>query len=206
MSQLITIGERPVQPKGLNKSARPKNITAYVFEEDYENLKLLKPLNVQLPDNPVLLYPGCSADVILPLEYVERLCSPKHLHCIFIDKEQVFNQIATVLDDIGISFEKYKQNKNTLRFYWNDMLVQLDIITADIFQIIHSLKCDIYFERAFRIMKSGHAGYEAAVFTQLSTGGLLISDSGYQNSSLKKFPVAQELSAYKEMIIGRKLT
>ena len=203
MGQCIVISERPVTPKGINPEAKPdkKKILDYVFKDDFKKLDLLIPLSHQFSHEPVLLYPGCGADVIFPLEYAHRLFTPKQVRCIFVDKEHVFQQIVTILDDIGISFA---QKGQTLQFYWKNMLVHLDVRHDDIFKLIPSLHFDIYFERAFRIMKSEYNNYESYVFQQLNNNGFIISDSGFQNVPLQKLKVAQALSSYKEMIIGKK--
>ena len=76
---------------------------------------------------------------------------------------------------------------------------------GSIFQILPQIPpFDIYFERAFRIMKDGHENYEKQIYQKLKPKGILISDSGFQNSPLEKVEVSQKLSAYKEMIIGVK--
>ena len=85
------------------------------------------------------------------------------------------------------------------------MLVELEFVEGNVFEILNQLPYfDIYFERAFRIMKDSADGYENQVFSKLRPGGILISDSGFQHCSLKKLNVPRELSSYGEMIIGIK--
>ena len=193
----IVISERDVVPKGLSKKVPDeKKILEYVYEDDYRNLDLLE--QIMHLEKPTLFYPGCGADVIFPLEYAQRLFSPKELRCVFVDKEYVLRQILTILDDVGVSFTK------DFRFYWKGMLVKLEFHQADVFKIISAQSFDIYFERAFRIMKGAYHNYESYVFQQLNNNGFIISDSGFQNVPLQKLNVSQELSSYKEMIIGKK--
>ena len=54
-------------------------------------------------------------------------------------------------------------------------------------------------------MKEQDQSYEHKIFEKLKTGGILISDSGYQKTPLQKMKVPPELSSYKEMIIGVKI-
>ncbi len=61
---------------------------------------------------------------------------------------------------------------------------------------------DIYFERAFRIMRERHPEYEQKIVEKLNRGGILISDSGFQDTTLRKIMVPKELSAYGEMVLG----
>lgn len=63
---------------------------------------------------------------------------------------------------------------------------------------------DIYFERAFRIMKDQMEGYESQVFEKLSSGGVVISDSGFKEVGLEKIDLPISLSAYQEMMAGLK--
>ncbi len=95
------------------------------------------------------------------------------------------------------------QNNNTISFYWNDRLVSLQFCQDDIFTT-HLPEFNIYFERAFRIMKDADQTYEQRIYNKLSPNGLLISDSGFQNYSINKITIPPELSVYQEMIVGIK--
>ena len=76
---------------------------------------------------------------------------------------------------------------------------------GNIFQIMPTIPAfDIYFERAFRIMKDGHEEYESKIYHQLKSNGIIISDSGFQQQPLEKIKVSPQLSSYQEMIIGIK--
>ena len=110
--------------------------------------------------------------------------------------------IKTILDDISIHFS---ERKNILRFYWNGIPVDVEFVTGNVFELLKKIPSfDIYFERAFRIMREQHLNYEQQIFTKLNKNGVLISDSGYQQCNLKVFPLPQELSSYREMIAGQK--
>ncbi len=206
MGVLISFEERPVKGKGLNKLAKPREdkIKEYLFPDEYQNLLLLHDLPRQeYPEHPVLFYPGCGADILLPLKYLEILFPRlRKITFIFNDQDNNLGLIKTILDDVGVSF---KQKKNYLQFYWNGMLVNLTFTQGDIFKIVsHIPSFDIYFERAFRIMKDDHPEYENQIYQKLKNKGILISDSGFQHLPLERVEVSQELSAYREMIIGVK--
>ncbi len=206
MGFLISYEERPVKAKGLHKLAQPsqEKLKEYFFPDDYQNLSLLSALpEIQYPENPTLFYPGCGADILFPLKYVELLF-PRLRKITFIlnDLDNNFGLIKTILDDVGVSFS---EKKKTLKFYWNDILVDLEFIQGNVFEILpHLPSFDIYFERAFRIMKDYHEGYEEQIYQKLNPGGILISDSGFQHLPLERIEVSRELSSYKEMIIGVK--
>jgi len=200
--QLISIEPRAITPKGLNKSAAPNidQIKKYMFADEFDNLKLLDKIKLTLPQKPILLYPGCGADVLFPFFYMEHF-GAEELTCIFVDIQNTLSELTTVLDEIGISFA---QEKHTLHFYWNGMLVHLEFRKANIFEIIPKLTYNIYFERAFRIMKSQYEEYETVVFNNLNKNGIIVSDSGFQQCNFKRIKVPPELSAYHEMVIGVK--
>ncbi|MBI2151778.1 hypothetical protein HYU21_03585, partial [Candidatus Woesearchaeota archaeon] len=46
--------------------------------------------------------------------------------------------------------------------------------------------------------------YESLVFRKLNPGGVLISDSGYGQFSLKKIDINPKVSSYGEMMVGVK--
>ncbi len=207
MGFLISYEERKVKAKGLNKLAKPNEdkVKEYLFPDEYKNLSLLLDLpKLEYHKNPILFYPGCGADILIPLKYIEilfpLLCN---VTFIFNDADNNLGLIKTILDDVGISFQEPK--KNSLRFYWGGILVDLKFIQGNVFQLLSSLpEFDIYFERAFRIMKDDHLQYEQQIYHKLKPNGILISDSGFQQLPLEKIEVSPELSAYKEMIIGIK--
>ena len=206
MGYLISYEEKPVTAKGLNKSARPKEekIQQYLFPDEYLNLSLLADIpRMEYPENAIIFYPGCGIDILMPLKYMEILFPRlRSANLILNDVDNTFGLIKTILDEVGISF---KQKNNSLQFYWNGILVDLQYLRGNIFQTIHQIPAfDIYFERAFRIMKGDHPGYETQIYQKLKNNGILISDSGFQQLPLEKVEVSQQLSSYKEMIIGIK--
>ena len=207
MGKVLTFAARDILAGGLNKSAWPKEeeIQRYFFDDDYHNLKLLKkilPLNSPT-EKPILLYPGCGDDVLFPLYYLDYLFpGVKEAHFILVDVDSSLNIIKTVLDDVGVTFS---EKKKSISFYWRNKLIHLKLVEDNIFELIQTLPTfDIYFEKAFRIMKDDFPEYENEVCAKLRPGGILISDSGFQNVSLDKIAVPNELSVYNEMIIGIK--
>jgi len=204
MGEMLVFNERKTIAKGLNHSALPdeKKILGYIFYKEYENLSLLKDIKLPMKDNPALFYPGCGADILFPLKYLEIFPKLTKIDFIFNDVEDNLGLIKTILDDIGISFLEKEQS---LKFYWNNILVNLQFIIGNVFAM-DLPEFDIYFERAFRIMKSYHPKYEIDLFNKLNDQGVLISDSGFENifKSFNSLKVSPELSTYKEMIIGIK--
>lgn len=207
MGELIVFADRKVKAKGLDKSNKPdeNKVKNYFFCEDYSNLSLLT-ASFDLAVNPAekltLFYPGCGADILFPLKYLEKIFpTVTEINLVFNDFDNNLNLIKTVLDDVGVSFAEEKNN--TIHFYWNNQLIYLQFLQGNVFEI-ELPKFDIYFEKAFRIMKSYHPEYENKIFSKLKPQGILISDSGFQEFPLKKLKVSKKLSAYGEMIIGVK--
>ncbi len=206
MGFLISLEEKPVKAKGLNKMAKPdeEKVKTYFFPEDYHNISLLADIpRMKCPENSTLFYPGCGADILFPLKYVELLF-PKLRNITFIlnDADNNLGLIKTILDDVGVYFS---EKKNNLQFYWNGILIDLKFLQGNVFELLPQFpRFDIYFERAFRIMKDEHPNYEEQIYQKLKPRGILISDSGFQQLPLGKIKVSPELSAYKEMIIGVK--
>jgi len=205
MGYFIEFSERDVKTKGATRGVLPnrEKIQSYCFDDEYAHLELLHTITPSSHAKASLLYPGCGADILFPLLYLEHLFPQlTEVHCTFVDTQDNQRLIETVLDDIGIPFSR---KKNKISFYWKDTGVNISFIVENIFNIIDFLPpFDIYFERAFRIMKDGHTDYEETVVGKLAPGGILISDSGFLQTSLQEISVPKELSAYGEMVMGRK--
>ena len=207
MNQAIFYEERKVEAKGLdpNNKINEEKLKSYIFNDDYDNLKLLNNIKIPLEKTEIsLLYPGCGADVLFPLLYLEKLFpNVKTANLTFVDEEYNLGLIKTVLDDIGISFAE--NNKNNLTFYWKNTLINFNFIKSKIEHHLPNQKpIDIYFEKAFRIMRDNIPNYENYIIEKIKPNGILISDSGFQQQNLKIIEVPKILSSYKEMVIGIK--
>lgn len=207
MGNLIILEEKPVKAKGLN----PDNIInitklkEYFFEEDYQKLSLLKKIpNVNFPcEKPTLLYPGCGADIFCPLLYLQELFpNVKEANFIFVDEENALGIIKTLLDEVGISFG---EDKESIRFYWGKKLIHLEFINQKVQEAFSNLPSyQIYFEKAFRVMREQIPDYEELIFKRLASPGVLISDSGFESLPLEHLEISSELSIYGEMVLGIK--
>jgi len=207
MNQAIFYEERNVKAKGLNPNNKinEDKLKSYIFTEDYNNLKLLNDINVPFDKEEItLLYPGCGADVLFPLIYLEKLFPTiKTANLNLVDEEYNLGLIKTVLDEIGISFAE--DNKNNLQFYWKNTLINLNFIKNKIeLHLPNQEPIDIYFEKAFRIMRDNISNYENNILNIIKPNGILISDSGFQQQNLQLIEVPKILSSYREMIIGVK--
>lgn len=206
MGDVIILEERNVKPKGANKndSINQEKLTEFFLANDYQQLNYLdkiKPLKIK--NKLTLFYPGSGADILFPLIYLEKLFPKiKKAKFLFLDLDDSSGLIKTTLDDLGISFSG---NKSKIKFYWKGKKIKLNFVSGDIFELIKDIPCfDVYFERAFRIMKEKDSNYEHQVFSKLNQGGVLISDSGFRKVPLKRIEVPLELSSYGEMVIGIK--
>jgi len=207
MANLIVYEERKVKAKGLDRhnQVNEEKLKEYFFDEDYDSLKQLDKLPkfyLNRKEN-LLFYPGCGADIFFPLHYLNLFPEIEEIKFIFVDENNSLDMIKTELDDVGISFE---EKKNNLHFYWKDKLVHLEFIQGDFQKVFPKIgKYHIYFERAFRIMREQIPHYEQSILDNLLPKGILISDSGFENKELEYIEVPPELSAYGEMVIGKKL-
>ncbi|MFA6461788.1 MAG: hypothetical protein WCV90_05955 [Candidatus Woesearchaeota archaeon] len=207
MPNLIVYEEREVKAKGLDpkNKVNEEKLKEYFFDEDYAQLKQLEKISkINLSfDNPTLIYPGCGVDLFSPLIYLERLFPEvKAANLIFIDENEALSVLKTQLDEVGVSFA---EKKNRITFYWKDQLIALEFIEGDIAEILSKLpNYHLYFEKAFRIMREQIPDYERRILEKLSVGGIVISDTGFEDADLEQFNVPKELSAYGEMIIGKK--
>ena len=121
----------------------------------------------------------------------------------FVDEEYNLGLIKTVLDEIGISFAE--NSKNNIKFYWKDTLINLNFILRKIeLHLPNQETVDIYFEKAFRIMRDNIFNYESNILEKIKPNGILISDSGFTKQNLQLIEVPKILSSYQEMIIGIK--
>ncbi len=204
MHNMVVYEERDIKPRGAQKRIYPDKIKIkeYLFDDEFAALGTLSALDFP-KTKASFLYPGCGADILFPLLFLEKAFPQlKEVEFWFVDLQDNQRLIETVLDDIGIPFSRKKKGLN---FYWKKTPVRVLFIVENIFDLVDSLPSfDIYFERAFRIMKDDHQDYEQKIVEKLSPGGILISDSGFGNTSLRKIKVPPELSKYGEMVVGRK--
>ncbi|MFH1275484.1 MAG: hypothetical protein ABIH82_00065 [Candidatus Woesearchaeota archaeon] len=203
MTNLVVYNERIVDFKGLCKDYQinEEMLKEYFFDGDKEKLNLLNfTLNLNV-DKPTLFYPGCGVDILYPLFFLEKVF-PKlsEIKLIFNDIDNNLGIIKTILDDIGVSFSG---NETELKFYWKNILIDLEFLRGNVFSM-NLPHFDLYFERAFRIMKDQDLRYEFRIYERLNQKGILISDSGFERFELEKLKVPLELSSYGEMVIGKK--
>ena len=207
MVKLIVHEEKMVKPKGLKKSQiNLEKLQEYFFADDYENLNLLDHIKIEHNKKKLsLLYPGSGADIFFPLVYLEKLFPHvKKAKFIFVDYEDNLGLIKTVLDEVGVSF---KGNKKKISFYWKEQLIKLYFISKTIETHLPKQKSvDVYFERAFRLMRDDLPHYEESIITKLNPGGIIISDTGFNNHNLQEVIVPKQLSSYGEMFMGVKST
>ena len=205
MPSFISIINKEIKAKGHSKDneINQEKIREYLFDDEYQNLQKIASLpKFSLEDNPLFFYPGCGTDILFPLHYLSLFSNLTKARFLFVDLDKNFELLKTVLDEIGVTFS---QNKSSITFYWNNCQVNLEFREENAFRTIQGMESfDIYFERAFRIMKSQAEDYEERVFDKLKKGGVLISDSGFYQFEMEKIIVPLELSSYNEMIIGKK--
>ena len=207
MGEVISFSERKVKAKGLDVTKFPNEdkIKSYIFSGDYDKIQLLNEFSVPpLKSKSIkLFYPGCGVDILFPLIYLDKLFPEiNEAKLAFVDTENTLGLIKPVLDEVGIHFS---EKGNQISFYWNNKLISLKFITGNVFKILDEIKdYDVYFEKAFRIMREKVPDYEEKVVKNLASGGILISDSGFSNTNLKNLNVSKELSTYGEMFIGVK--
>jgi hypothetical protein len=202
MGNLVVYTVRKVTAKGLFKGdiINTDKLEDYFLDGDKEKLELI---NFTLSSNltkPRLFYPACGADIIYLLFFVQKVFDVEEINLILNDIESNLGIIKTILDDIGVSFS---ESNISISFYWDKMLVNLTFVVGDVFSL-DLPEFDIYFERAFRIMKSDKKDYEKKIFDKLSVGGFLISDSGFNHFDLDKVDACSSISSYEEMIVGEK--
>ena len=205
MGELCTFTEREVIPKGARKGSKAdlSKVKKHLFKEEFRALQRLKQIPALELREGRWLYPGCGSDILFPLFYLEKLFpKAEKMYFLLVDIYDNSTLIKNILDKVRIPFS---EEKRKIVFYWKDCYVELEFRPGNIFELYPSLPAfDIYFERAFRIMKDGHENYEKGVFEKLAKGGILISDSGFKDVPLRRMKVPQELSAYGEMVLGVK--
>tara|TARA_Y100000310_G_C20594424_1_gene769747 strand:+ start:230 stop:853 length:624 start_codon:yes stop_codon:yes gene_type:complete len=206
MTNIITFFPQKIKARGLNKEDFPneEKIKEHFFLDDYNKLNLLNNIKLNLTTiTPRLLYPGCGCDILFPLIYLEKLFPKiKVANFIFVDSSNNLPNIKTILDSVGVGFS---EDKNKISFYWKNIFVNLTFVNMRIEDIFQQIKpIDIYFERAFRIMRERIVGYEKVIVEKLNPSGILISDSGFTEQNLQFIEVLKKLSSYEEMVIGVK--
>ena len=211
MGEFIYLEEREVQARGLNLSAKPQEekIKKFLLTEEFVRWQKIKELHLssQLPKQipQTLFYPGCGSDIFFPLAYIYQLFPKlREINFLFVDLVDALGMIKTMLEEAGISFS---QKGNKINFYWYNLLVHLQFVVSNAFIFIDRMPpFQVYFERTFRIMKEQDDFFEQNVYEKLSSGGIIISDSGFQQFPLQKIYLPVNLSVYEEMILGIKET
>ncbi len=216
MPNLIILEEKEVEACGLDVSKLPNRelMKNYFFEGELEMLQKLSAITHTFEAGEVmLLYPGCGADILTPLLYLEKL-SPRveRVRMVCVDITDSFNLMKTILHEVGVSFAEVERGEGReekivegIEFYWKGILVKLDFYSQSIARFLHEFASfDIYFEKCFRIMKDRIPEYETVIYDKLAVNGLVISDSGFTQVGLEKIEVDSRLSAYGEMVMGRK--
>ncbi len=203
MGSVIIFETRETVAKGVDKGAMPnqEKIKKYLFDDEYENVALL----ADIPSFPLvnvrLFYPGCGVDILHPLLYIEALFPlAEEISLILADTANTIQTIKTILDEMGVSFA---EEWNRIEFYWRKKLIFVEFVCGDVFtQELPSF--NVYFEKAFRIIKDEEGIFERRVFEKLDEGGVIISDSGFYHVPLRRIDAPHQLSAYGEMVIGVK--
>lgn len=215
MPNLIIFEEKDVVAQGLDVSKLPNKelVKNYFFDDEFEMLQGLQTIEHSFSTTEVsLLYPGCGTDILTPLLYLEKI-TPRieqvMLH--FVDISDTYAMLKTILHEVGISFAEVEDmdaesgGKKGIQFHWQHMLVRLQFHQQNIARFLYDCPAyHIYFEKCFRIMKDRMPEYETVVFDTLAAKGLVISDSGFVYVGLEKIEVDSRLSAYGEMMVGRK--
>jgi hypothetical protein len=210
MPNIVTLRDRNVTAKGLNKDniIDKSKLKEYFLSDDYEKLSLLDNIKLDWDKEELsLFYPGCGSDILFPLLYLDKLFpGVRKIQLHFVDVSNFLGIIKTILDDVGVSFsESFVDGRDTINFYWKGKLINLTFVQDNVFDYIDKIEpFDLYFERAFRIMKDDDPMFEQKVVTKLSSGGIVISDSGFQGLELNYLETSRELSSYNEMVIGIK--
>jgi len=206
MSSIIIYESKNIKAKGLSKKdiINQEKLLSYFLDGDYEKLSALDEININHNKQKIsLLYPGSGADVFVPLIYLQKLFpNVQKARLTFVDLEDNLGLIKTLLDDVGVSF---KEGKDKIKFYWGSKLIELKFIST---RIEHYLKkekdFDVYFEKAFRLMRDQLYGYENQIVSLLNKEGVLISDTGFLNKELDYVDIPKNLSSYEEMVLGIK--
>ena len=206
MPPFLNFIEKPTSVKGLNPDSKiiTTNLPNHLLSEEIFHLELLKSMpRLSLEgDKPVLAYPGCGSDILYPLSFIKNLTNIRQIELIFIDKNDHWGMIKSILDDLGVSFI---ESNEQIKFYWDGLFVELEFHEDDIFNFDYP-PFDIYFERKIAFFKDQVDDYEQKMYDKLKANGLIISDYGFKNVHLQRISVPHELSAYGEMIVGRKIT
>src|SRR3989338_545235 len=206
MPNLIIFEEKEVPALGLNREKKPdiEKMKEYFFDDELDMLQGLQTIEHTFSATEVsLLYPGCGTDILTPLLYLERIMPRiERVKLHFVDTSGSFAMFKTILYEVGISFAECEGG---IQFHWQHILVTLYFHQQNIARFLHNCpEYHIYFEKCFRIMKDRMPEYEQVVFDRLATSGLVISDSGFLDVGLEKIEVDLKLSAYGEMMVGRK--
>ncbi len=212
MKMTAALFAREFNAKGHKPGSQPdlQIARSLIYEEEYAALESFQPsYSIPLsPAQPILFYPGSGCDILTPLFYIEKLFPTKpEFNFLFIDVEPFLPLIKTILDDVGIPFSNTSEG---IVFYWRNQKITLTFLHDDVFSFLTQTDLepfDIYFEKAFRIIKEESMAieqYEHIVLQKLNSGGIIISDSGFKEQQLQYYKIPNELSSYSEMVLAQK--
>jgi len=203
-----------------------EEIKKYLYPEEFNSyLSLMKIFenNKYSKSNITLFYPGCGADVVNPLLFLDILLDWKNTRAITLIYADT-SSIAPMF--IGETVDKITGVKNVVKFISedeahisftiNNCRITLVYILADVLQKLPQILdkgFDIYFERAFEIFRADEAMFIRYVLEHVNKNGLLISDCGFcRQDMLKKYgfvdfgpkKLPSELGLYNTLKIYKK--
>lgn len=199
---------------GIKEQIYPEEFEAYLrLKKIFETEKFGK-------EHIVLFYPGCGADIINPLLFLDVLVDwrkVKTIGLIYMDVNDVAPCfISSMLNKIITSknrLEYISDDKARIRFMFKNSRATLTYFLADVLKRPPQISFDIYFERAFEIFRAEEGWFIHYVLEHVNDGGLLISDCGFCRQDLfkkngfvelgpEKLP--SELGLYKQLKIYKK--
>ncbi|RMF54537.1 hypothetical protein D6745_04945 [Candidatus Woesearchaeota archaeon] len=205
-------------------SLNTKAIKEMIFDYEYANYKILKPLLSDIKfdkEEITMFYPGCGFDSVFPLLYLDILLTKKN------------KKVDLILNDINIShdlmckaFQKvtglnYAKKIGKARYYkkfrllFKDKEIMLHTFESNVLEArpkILSKGIDIYFERGFKIIRESSENFLPFVLKHVRKKGLIIVDQRIDDPNLikefslkeinKKIP--KDFGFYKDLTIYRK--
>lgn len=187
-------------------------------EEFYTYLKIKEFFNGNKikKDKIIFFNPGAGGDIVNPMLFIDAVTECKELEMIFFDPRFYYQFVIEGLKEIIDNF-KYKMKVDgklaKITFKLNKTKVILNYIGKDAFERIPSeIKqgFDIYYERAFRLFRDDQNLYMALIFEKMYSGGLVITDWGFnkpviEKGNLKKIEkVPKDFGIYKNLTIYKK--
>lgn len=160
----------------INEKALRENL----FEEGIKGFEDLRKSEIKLKiKKPVLFYPGCGFDALLPIIVLKSLFGYFHeATIIFADMTLPMNVVIGYFKQLT-GVERIFKKGNMIRLDYEDCRINCLFLEMNVIEQYPEIKeIDVYIERGFEMFRNKNPMFLAKSIELLRKGGLFLTDFG----------------------------